>query len=90
MASKRILKSNIHAICSKLFTECIAASFHVPEKSNDNIGSLVFSISEMEKDFIKRINHVQPGMKPQAYFKWITEKFNSQAIELIDQIYNLH
>lgn len=90
MASKRILKSNIHEICSKLFTECIAASFNIPKESNDNIGSLVFYISEMEKNFVKRINHIQPGMKPQAYFKDLIEKFNSQAIEIIDQIYNLH
>ena len=44
----------------------------------------------MRNDYVRRISHVEPGMKPKAYFNNLIEAFNNDTLELIDQITNLN
>ena len=87
MAKRRVLKRTITNICSELFIEGVAASFN--NKHPENSEALLSSILKMEREFVCRISHVEPGMKARTYFKDLSEKFNARVIELVDQI-NYH
>uniref|UniRef100_A0AB33IRL1 RteC protein n=1 Tax=Prevotella sp. GTC17253 TaxID=3236793 RepID=A0AB33IRL1_9BACT len=90
MANKRVLKRTINYICSDLFSECIAASLYNGHHVNrDNLDALLSSIIVIHSDYIRRISHVEPGMKSKAYFKSLIRDFNKQIDEVIDQINNL-
>jgi hypothetical protein len=86
MAKRRILKRSITTICTALFAEGVAASLENEHPENAN--ALLSSIIKMESDFVCRVSHVEPGMKPKDYFKDLIEKFNAQVVEIVDQINN--
>ena len=86
MAKRRILKRSITEICTALFAEGVAASLE--NEHPENAEAVLSSIVKMETDYICRISHVEPGMKPKLYFKDLIEKFNAQVIEMVDQINN--
>ena len=54
----------------------------------ENAEALLSSIIKLERNFICRISHVEPGMEAKQYFKDLIEKFNAQVIEMVDQINN--
>jgi len=41
---------------------------------------------KMQADFISRISHPEPGMKPKEYYKDLKDKFAAQASDILDQI----
>ncbi len=86
MAKRRTLKRQITDICTVLFAEGVAASYE--NKHPDNAEALLRSIVKMESNYLSRVSHVEPGMKPKVYFSDLIEKFNAQVVELIDQINN--
>ena len=87
MANKRTLKRGINLICEKLFIECVAASLY-GTSHKDNANSLLASVIQMQSDFICRVSHVEPGMKPKIYFKKLREQFAAHVSEKADQINN--
>ena len=89
MANKRDLKHSINYITSELFAECVAASLYNGKPSQEDVDGILTSIVMTNSDFIKRVSHPEPGMKPTAYFKQLIEDFNKQVDEIIDQISNL-
>ena len=89
MANKRTLKHQINLVCEELTTECIAASLYGNDAHEANADALLFSIIKMQCDFICRVGHPEPGMKPRLYYKTLREKFATQVIEITDQISNL-
>lgn len=90
MASKKALKHNIELICSELLAECIAVSLYESDDKKENAEALMHSIIKTEANYIARISHVQPGMKPKLYFKNLIENFTTDINEIVDQINNLH
>ena len=86
MAKRRTLKRSITVICTELFAEGVAASLE--NEHPENAEALLSSIIKMERNFICRISHVEPGMEAKTYFKDLIERFNAQVIELVDQINN--
>ena len=86
MANKRSLKKIIHAICEELFTEAVAVSMYGPDAAKSVAETLLFSAVKMENEFISRVSHPEPGMKPRDYYKDIIEKFDAQASDFIDQL----
>ena len=89
MANKKSLKHSINLICEELFTECVAASLYGNEKNKGNAEALLFSVVKMQSDFVRRVSHPEPGMKPALYYKRLKEDFLKQVGELIDQINNM-
>ncbi|MCH3993666.1 MAG: hypothetical protein LKG14_00795 [Prevotella sp.] len=90
MKNKRLLKRKINYICSDLFAECIAADLYGGRKTEkEDVEALLTSILTLHSNFISRISHPEPGMKPKKYFQDLTEDFNKQSSEIIDQISNL-
>lgn len=88
MASKRNLKKNINYICSDLFSECAAMALYGNKKEED-VKALLSSILIIHNDYVSRISHVEPGMRPKLYFKDLRKSFYEHAGELIDSIANL-
>ena len=43
----------------------------------------------VNSDFIKRVSHPEPGMKPGTYYQNLIRDFNEQVSEIIDQISNM-
>jgi hypothetical protein len=86
MANKRTLKKAINQICEELFAESIAASLYGTKNNKDNAEAILFSILNVQNNFIRRISHPEPGMKAKAYYKDLREKFSAQASEIEDQI----
>lgn len=89
MTNKRDLKRTINYICSDLFAECVAASLYSGKPDVDNVDAILASILHIQNDYVKRISHPEPGMKPRLYFKNLTDSFNEHVSEVIDQISNL-
>lgn len=90
MAKRRTIKRSINQICEELFAECIAVSLYCVETDKDNVEALLHSIAKLGNNYVCRVSHIEPGMKPGEYFKDLIEKFNCEVNEIIDQINNLH
>ena len=89
MANKRDLKKAINYICRDLFSECIATSLYCNKKDSDEVNSILTSIIIMRNNFVRRISHPEPGMKPKVYYKDLKEKFNIESGEIADTIVNM-
>jgi len=89
MANRRKLKKSISYICNSLFSECIAASLYSDKKNKDDINAILTSIIIIHNDYVCRISHAEPGIKPKKYYKNLKEQFNIQVCEVIDNIANI-
>ncbi|MBR1447288.1 MAG: hypothetical protein IJ588_00890 [Prevotella sp.] len=89
MANKRTLKHAINLVCDELFTEAVAASLYGNDNNHGNAEALIYSILRTQSDFVCRVSHPEPGMKPHLYYKDLREKFSAQVSEIVDQINNL-
>ena len=86
MMNKRSLKKAINAVSDQLFANAVAVSLYGSNRNAENDEALINSIITMREDFVSRISHPEPGMKKQAYYKDLRDKFISQAQEIADQI----
>lgn len=89
MAKRRTTKRCIHSVCTELWAECVAMSLYAAKTDPKNVETLLHSIVKLEKDYISRVSHLEPGMKPKLYFKDLSDKFVAVASELSDQVSNL-
>lgn len=89
MANKRDLKRTINYITSELFAETVAASLYNGNPSQEDVDGILSSIVMANNDFIKRVSHPEPGIKPGAYYQNLIHDFNKQVSEIIDQISNM-
>lgn len=89
MANKRNLKQTINYICSELFAEVVAASLYGTIDNKDSAEALLSTVLIARDDFVKRISHPEPGMKPKEYYRKLVADFNERVSEIIDQIGNL-
>lgn len=89
MANKRDLKRTINYITSELFAETVAASLYNGKPSQEDVDGILSSIVMVNSDFIKRVSHPEPGIKPGAYYQNLIHAFNKQVSEIIDQISNM-
>lgn len=89
MANKRELKKIINYICNDLFSECIAASLYNGNKKLDEVNAILTSILIVQREYVCRISHPEPGMPAKVYFKDLKDKFNKCIIEITDNIANI-
>ena len=89
MANKRELKKRVNYICSDLFSECIAASLYNGNSNEEEVNSILISILMVQRDYVCRISHPEPGMPPKDYFKDLKERLNIQIEEISDNIANI-
>ena len=88
MANKRSLKRAINLICGELLTEAVAASLYGNDKQASGDDTLLFSIMQMQRNYICRVSHPEPGMTAKSYFKDLREKFSAEVSETVDHINN--
>lgn len=86
MANKRQLKQSINFACSELFAEGVAAYLVANKEEIPQIDDLLTTILKMHSDFVRRISHPEPGMKPKVYFKHLRDDFDNTLGELVEQI----
>ena len=89
MANKRTLKHAINLISDELFAEAVAASLYGNDQHKGNADAVLYSILRLKRNYVTRVSHIEPGMKPRAYFKDLREKFAAEVDEIVDQINNL-
>ncbi len=88
MANKRILKKKINYICSELFAECVADSLYNGKREEKDVKAMLYAIISIHRNYICRVSHPEPGIKQNAYYKDLINKFNGEVGEIIDQIIN--
>lgn len=89
MTNKKDLKKAMKYICDELFAECIAVALYEGNAKQENVDALLASIIHIHNDYVRRISHPEPGMPAKQYYKTLTEHFNKEASDIIDQIGNL-
>jgi len=89
MAKRRTVKRSIHYVCTELWAECVAVSLYTTAPNPKDVETLLHSIIKLEKDYISRVSHIEPGMRAKDYFKNLGDKFNANASEISDQVNNL-
>lgn len=90
MAKRKDLKTGISYLCTELISETVATSLYDSRQNQGNILSTINAIIRMRKDYLSRVSHVEPGMKPKLYFKSIKDSFMRDYEEMLETISNLH
>lgn len=86
MANKRQLKKIINYICSDLFSECVAASLYSGNKKVEEVNAILASIIIVQRNYICRVSHPEPGMPPKKYYQDLKKRLNAQILEITDSI----
>lgn len=88
MASRRDLKKVVAFVADELATEAFIVSYD--SKGNTEAWVAVFNkIFALSKEYIARINHVEPGMPAKKYFNALCDSFNTDAKAILDEIKGL-
>lgn len=88
MASRRDLKKVVAFIADELATEAFIVSYD--SKGDTEAWVAVFNkIFALNKEYIARINHVEPGMPAKKYFNTLCDSFNADAKAILDEIKGL-
>ncbi len=90
MANKRNLKRGLTYVCSEMFAESIATALYSNNSDKANLDALLKSILAIHSDYIRRVSHPEPGMKPKKYYNVLKESFTNDVNALVDSIGNLH
>jgi hypothetical protein len=90
MSNKRNLKNVINGICCNIAADVMAASLDRQVKTQEDIDAILSSIVILNRDYISRISHVEPGMAPKKYFKGLVEDFKKSLMEILDQINSIN
>lgn len=88
MASRRDLKKVVAFVADELATEAFIVSYD--SKGDTEAWVAVFNkIFALNKEYIARINHVEPGMPAKKYFNTLCDSFNADAKAILDEIKGL-
>jgi hypothetical protein len=66
----------------------VAAALYDSNHHPENVDALLALIMNTYNDFVCRVSHPEPGMKPKVYYKILIDDFNVQISEILDQISN--
>lgn len=86
MANKKNLKKSIGAICDALFADCIAITMYGGKTDEANANSVLASVLTIRDNYVRRISHPEPGMPAKTYYKDLVDKFNVEALGVIEQL----
>ena len=85
MASRRDLKKVITFVVDELATEAFIVSYD--SKGDAEAWVVLFNkIFALNKEYVARVNHVEPGMPARKYFNTLCDSFNADAKALLDEI----
>ena len=88
MASRKNLKKVITFVVDELATEAFLLSYDADGNAEAwiNVFNKIFTLN---KEYISRVNHVQPGMSAKKYFNTRCDSFNADAKALLEEINKL-
>lgn len=89
MSNRKDLKHSVNTICQGLLAECVATSLYVGNVNQDDADAILTCILKMQRQFVSRIGHPEPGLSKKAYYANLTADFKKQVNEVVDQINNL-
>lgn len=88
MASRKNLKKVITFVVDELATEAFVLSYDA--EGNTEAWVDVFNrIFALNKEYIARVNHVEPGMQAKQYFNTLCDSFNADVKALLGEINGL-
>lgn len=87
MSSRRALKKKVNAIAGELFTDCLIKSRSV-DVDQQKVYKVVADIVYMAVEFLKRINHTEPGNVKEFYKKFYAD-FDAKVQKISDEIAQL-
>lgn len=88
MASRRELKRDISYIIGDIFTECLIYKELVPGTDKQAADEIIIDLLRMDKDFIARISHTEPG-KAKEYYRTLIKDFRNQISDAIGKLTKL-
>lgn len=88
MASRKNLKKVITYIADNLATQAFFASYNAGDKAESWV-TVFDKIFALNREYIARVNHAEPGMPARKYFDTLCASFNEEAKALLDEIQNL-
>lgn len=92
MASRRILKKNVHFLLHEVAMEAYVGYFLVKEVDEDRFSAFIKHVYELDKEFIARVNHpsgTKDAKLVKAYYKKLAEDFNAKISEAVEGLKDL-
>ena len=92
MASRRILKKNIHFLLHEVAMEAYVGYFLVKEIESEKFSDFIKRVYELDKEFVARVNHpsgTNDAKLVKAYYKKLAGDFNEKIAELIEDLKTL-
>lgn len=88
MASRKNYKKVITYIADQLATQAFFASYDSKADAAEWI-EVFNSIFALNKEYIARVSHVEPGLPAREYFDTVSMSFNEDAKAILDKINTL-
>lgn len=89
MASRRLLKKQIHNIISELLDECIVCNLLIPNFDNTKLDTFVEKLISIDYEFVQRINNQEKAndkKRVKHYYDVLISDFNKQTLEIIKEL----
>lgn len=88
MASRKNLKKEIGYVIGELFTECMIYTELVPGANKKASDEILIELMNIENEFIKRINHTEPG-NAKVYYRKLYKDFDESIVKVLDKMTKL-
>ena len=85
MASRKNYKKVITYIADQLATQAFFASYESKADAAEWI-DVFNAIFALNKDYVARVSHVEPGLRARKYFDTLSISFNEDAKAILDKI----
>lgn len=87
MASRKNLKKVITYIADQLATQAFFASYD--KEASDEWIAVFDKIFALNREYIARVSHAEPGLPARKYFDTLCISFNEEAKSILDEIQQL-
>jgi hypothetical protein len=73
---------------TELFTECMIYTELVPGANKKASDEILIELMNIENEFIKRINHTEPG-NAKVYYRKLYKDFDESIVKVLDKMTKL-
>lgn len=87
MANRKTLKKAIKSITNELLSDCVALSM-VGNADEAKLTELAARTLKMEKEFLSRVNHTEPG-SVRIFYKKLRDELANEANDIAAEIVTL-
>ena len=83
---RRELKKMVNTITECIIADCLATSLYGNEHHRTQACEQLPSLMRIQRDYISRISHVEPGMKASVYFSKLRVGLAKELNGIADQL----